>query len=86
MLTLHITRQVRNFLKTLDPKQYSQVTRKIFSLLDTGTANDSKKLKGCDYLRVDIGEYRIIYRVENNCVYVQFIGKRNDSEIYKALR
>ncbi len=81
MLTLHITRQVNSFLRTLDAKQYAQITRKIFALLDTGTANDSKKLKGCDYSRVDIGEYRIIYKAENNCVYVQLIGKRNDSEI-----
>jgi len=86
VLTLHITRQVRGFLKTLDSKQYTQVIRKVLSLLDTGTANDSKKLKGYDYSRVDIGEYRIIYKVENDCVYVQLIGKRNDSEIYRALR
>ncbi|MEO5360545.1 MAG: type II toxin-antitoxin system RelE/ParE family toxin [Nitrospirota bacterium] len=84
MLTLHITRQVRSFLRTLDSKQYAQITRKIFA--DTGTANDSKKLKGYDYLRVDAGEYRIIYKVENNCVYVLLIGKRNNGEIYKFLK
>ncbi|WP_236861757.1 type II toxin-antitoxin system RelE family toxin [Candidatus Magnetominusculus xianensis] len=54
--------------------------------MDTGTANDSNKLKGYDYSRVDAGEYRIIYKVENNCVYVQLIGKRNDGEIYKSLK
>ncbi|MBF0459446.1 MAG: type II toxin-antitoxin system RelE/ParE family toxin [Nitrospirae bacterium] len=86
MLTLHITRQVKTFLRSLDAKQYAQITRKIFSLLDMGTANDSKKLKGYDYSRVDVGEYRILYKVENDCVYVQLVGKRNDSEIYKALR
>ncbi|MCG6553860.1 MAG: type II toxin-antitoxin system RelE/ParE family toxin [Candidatus Magnetominusculus sp. LBB02] len=86
MLPLYITRQVKNFLATLDAKQYAQITRKIFSLLEDGTANDAKKLQGYDYLRVDAGHYRIIYKVENNCVYVALAGKRNDGEIYKALK
>lgn len=36
-------------------------------------------------LRVDIGEYRIVYEVERDTVRVLVIGKRNDDEGYRIL-
>lgn len=51
--------------------------------------HDAKKLKGTsDYHRVDIGEYRVIYRIETEekQVIVAFIGKRNDNEVYKKFK
>ncbi len=53
--------------------------RKIFSLLET-----IKK----EFLRVDSGEYRIVYRVneEEKTIYVILIEKRNDDEVYKILK
>jgi len=49
-------------------------------------AGDSKKLEGYLYYRVDVGEYRIVYRVEGDCLKVALAGKRNDSEIYEQLK
>ena len=42
--------------------------------------HDSKKLKGYPYRRADIGEYRIVYRVEGDVLKITVAGKRNDSE------
>ncbi len=85
MLTLNITKQVRDFLNKLDSKRFRQVANKIFSLMENPAPEDSKNLKGYPYRGTDIGEYRIIYRIEKDCVKIALVGKRNDDEIYKKL-
>jgi len=49
--------------------------------------HDSKQLKGSkdNNRRVDIGEYRVIYREQDNVILILVIGKRNDDEVYKIL-
>ncbi len=47
---------------------------------------DSYPLAGYPYRRADIGEYRIIHRVEEDCLKVAFVGKRNDDETYHQLK
>ena len=86
MLKLDMTRDCLRFLQTLNPKQYRQVVSTVFRLLQTPEPQDSSALTGYPYRRVDIGEYRIIYRVEGDLLKVPLIGKRNDDEIYRDLR
>ncbi len=87
MYKLDITKSAGKFIKTLPPKQYRQVVSTILALRENPTPNDSQQLKGYpDYLRVDIGEYRIIYRFDNETVYIAATGKRNDDEIYKRFK
>ena len=87
-LTLRISRQTGRFVKTLPPKQYKQVVSTIFSLLNNPKPHDSQVLRGSrqDNRRVDVGEYRIVYRVEGEELLVLVAGKRNDDEIYKRLK
>jgi mRNA interferase RelE/StbE len=81
---LDLTKDALEFASELDPKRFKQVINKTLSLLIEPKPHDSKKLIGYDeYLRVDVGEYRIIYRVEDDVVKVALIGKRNDDDIYK---
>ncbi len=47
---------------------------------------DSSKLVGYPYHRVDCGEYRIIYIVVGDTVEIKIAGKRNDDEVYKKLK
>ena len=86
MLLLSLSLSALKFLETLPPKQYRQVVRTLFALLRTPEPQDSTPLKGFPYRRVDIGEYRILYRAEGHTLRVPLIGKRNDDEIYHALR
>ncbi len=83
MKRLDITRDACKFLADLQAKQYRQVGQKTFALLADPQPNDAGQLKGSIYWRVDIGEYRIIYRFDEETVFVGFIGKRNDDEVYK---
>ena len=36
-------------------------------------------------LYTDIGEYRIIYRIEEDLLKIALVGKRNDSAVYREL-
>ena len=84
MYKLQITKDVNKFLNTLAHKQLSQIIKKIFEVLKNPRPIDSKMLKGSyKYRRVDIGEYRIMYKLTQDTVFVSVIGKRNDSYVYR---
>jgi len=83
---LLIEKSVLKTLNSLPLKPYKQVTMKLFSLQKNPFPQDSKKLKGFDKsYRVDQGEYRILYLVEDDKIRVFKIGKRNDDEVYQNL-
>ncbi len=86
MLKLNITKQAIKFFRSVPAKQYRQVFNKILALMDGPEPPDSSPLIGSPYRRADIGEYRIIYRVEEDCLKVALVGKRNDDEIYRQLK
>ena len=89
-MTLKIkpSRDTEKSLADLPAKQFRQIMLKVLKLLSNPMPNDVKKivLNGISYLRVDIGEYRIIYRVKDGTLYLVLINKRNDDEVYKALK
>ncbi len=85
MLRLDLSKKTLAFLDRLPPKQFKQVSKKIFSLMANPEPHDSKELKGYPYRRADIGEYRIVYRVEGHVLKIVVVGKRNDSDVYKKL-
>ena len=86
MYKLDPTKDTLKFLNGLDAKQYRQIGRKIFSLLNNPLPHDCEEIKGTDnYFRVDIGEYRVIYRIEEETLKLVLIGIRNDGDVYKKL-
>jgi len=87
MLKVDITKSADKFIKKLPPKQYRQVVGTILSLRENPQPHDSRQLTGYpEYHRVDIGEYRIIYRIDKDTVYIAVIGKRNDDEVYRRFK
>ncbi|MBI5121705.1 MAG: type II toxin-antitoxin system RelE/ParE family toxin [Rhodospirillales bacterium] len=86
MLRLNPSRQATKFLRTVPEKHARQMLQKIQSLLVDPMPPDAKPLKGHPFMRTDSGEYRIIYRVEEDELHVALIGKRNDDEVYRLLR
>jgi mRNA interferase RelE/StbE len=85
MLKLDITHDCLKFLGSLDAKQYRQVVTQLLALLHNPEPQDSAALAGQPFRRVDSGEYRIVYRVEGDCLKVPIIGKRNDDAVYRQL-
>ena len=87
MHKIDITKSAGKFIKKLPPKQYRQVVGTVLSLRENPTPHDSEQLSGYpEYQRVDIGEYRIVYRFDKDTVYIAVIGKRNDDEVYKRFK
>jgi mRNA interferase RelE/StbE len=83
MRRLDLTRDAASFWERLDAKQYRQIGRKIVALMADPVPPDSALLRGTPYRRADIGEYRIIYRFDDETIYVARVGKRNDAEVYR---
>lgn len=85
MPAIRLSKSAREFIQELAPKEAKQVAMKVFSLGVDPRPNDCKQLKGTDgdYLRVDSGEFRIIYCVHDDTVMISDIGKRNDDEVYR---
>ena len=59
----------------------------MLALLNNPEPHDSRLLKGSrsGNRRVDVGEYRVVYRVEDERVLILVAGKRNDDEVYRQL-
>lgn len=89
MPMLDLKPKAKKFIKSLPPKHQRQVKDRILSLQINPIPHDAKKLMGYEhYIRVDIGEYRIIYRYENvkDLITVVLVGKRNDDEVYRITK
>lgn len=88
MLKINPSRQAEKFLKNVHPKHGRQLARKISELRLHPTPQDAKKLLNSSFLRVDSGEYRIIYCINNldTTLDIVLIGKRNDDEIYRDFK
>jgi mRNA interferase RelE/StbE len=87
MIALRFHPKALKELKDLPPKHYKQVVSKIFSLLEDQTPNDARPLKALEdkLFRVSSGEYRIVYRFDEENLYIEAVGARNDDEVYKTI-
>lgn len=88
MLRIKLTKWADKFISSLPAKQKKQITAKILELSKNPQPHDSIQVKGfAQYRRADIGEYRIIYHVQENVVLIiVLVGIRNDDHVYKKLK
>lgn len=82
-LALHT--HLRKDLADIPPKQYRQVMSAMIELLREPFPHYARPLAGTSFFRIEVGEYRVIYKADDNTVAVLGVGKRNDSEVYKLL-
>jgi mRNA interferase RelE/StbE len=85
MLRLDLTQDAADFVTALEAKSARQVWNKIVALMKDPRPSNSIDI-GEGYFRTDIGERRIVYRFDAQCLYVAVIGKRNDDEVYRQFR
>jgi mRNA interferase RelE/StbE len=84
--SLRIGKPAVKFLKDLPLKEFKQIVIKVISLQSDPRPQDCKTLKGYPGgYRVDQGEYRILYTIEDDTISIFRIGKRNDGEVYRNL-
>ena len=82
-MTLLLSKRAKDFLDPLPPKPFRQVVLTIFQLLADPYPQDAKRLKAYPYHRVDVGEYRMVYKVNREALHILVVGKRNDDDVYK---
>lgn len=86
MLKLDLSRAAGDFVTGLPGSQFKQVVSAMLTLLKDPRPHDGRPLSGMDgYCRVDSGEYRIVFRVDDELLRVPLIVKRNDDEIHRCL-
>ncbi len=88
MLNYRLTKDALAFLRKIPAKHAKQIVGKIEKLAQDPTSVPSVQLEGHPNLkRAKSGEYRIIFRIENNILtlLVLRIGKRNGGEVYEHL-
>lgn len=74
-------------LKKIDRRVLPRIVEKIDSLASEPRPHGCEKLSGYDSLyRVRVGEYRIVYGVEDRLVLVAVLKVGNRSEIYQRIR
>ena len=84
---IDLTKVAGKFLQKLPAKQFRQIVTTIFRLREHPDPHDAKQLVGFpEYLRVDIGEYRIVYRIDGDTIKICVIGKRNDGDVYRRFK
>ena len=85
MLRTRLSKSASRFIATRVPKHQRQIQVKIRELSSDPMPPDTKAVKGSQEpcSRVDVGEYRIIYRVTDDVLEILLVGKRNDDEVYR---
>ncbi len=89
MIQLDIKTRAVKFIRSLPPKHQRQIKEYLLALQQNPKPHDSKLLIGyTPYRRGDVGEYRIIYSYDESSqiITIALIGKRNDGNVYQALR
>ena len=81
MYRIIIKKKAKKFIDRLPKNERVRIVRAI-EMLPNG--EDIKKLKGHnDLMRLRVGEYRIIYTVDNGELIVYIIDADNRGEVYK---
>ena len=87
MYKINLSREAEKELKHLrrsQPKHASQLKEKIDSLAHNPRPQDSKKVRTKPgYLRVDSGEYRILYKVFDNRRGIEITRVKHRKDVFR---
>ncbi|WP_297488048.1 type II toxin-antitoxin system RelE/ParE family toxin [Thermococcus sp.] len=80
-----LSRKNLKFLRNLSPKDRARIKESLLKLRENPWSMQYKKLRGYPFYRIRVGDYRIIYSVDESskAVYVVKIGHREN--VYRDL-
>ena len=65
-------------LERLESSIARRILKKVDELLENPFSKDIKRLKGCDDFRLRVGDYRIIFSIEQNRIQILKVGHRKN--------
>lgn len=98
-MPLELTASAAKDLRSIGNKKHlGQIARKLDALSVTPLPHDARPIEGqvykdggWNFYRVDVGEYRIVYDLDESgqvltIITVAVIGRRNDDAVYRLLK
>ena len=70
--------KVYDALNKLEPIISRRIINKVKELSENPYSKDIKKLKGMDGFRLRVGDYRVIFEIEKNIIYILKVGHRRN--------
>ena len=65
-------------LEKLENSISRRILKKIDELSENPFSKDIKRLKGCDDFRLRVGDYRVIFSIEQNTIQILKVGYRKN--------
>lgn len=83
-MSVALSHKAEKFLFDLQPKQFKQVAARVLDLGRDPRPADMRHMQGHPgYFRITVGEFRVIYRTNDEIVHVVVVGSRNDDDVYR---
>jgi mRNA interferase RelE/StbE len=81
-----VSTSAEKFMKRVPLSDFRNIRHAIYSLADEPWPAQSRTIMGSDFLRIRVGQYRIIYAVDTKekVVYVERVARRNENT-YRGL-
>ena len=89
MLKRQVTRDAEKTMDKMPDKHFCQIYDAIEALRVDPKPRDSKELISNvtpKRRRRDVGEYRIVYWYDDEVLYIDVVGRRNDDDVYKTAK
>lgn len=85
MYKILLTNQAKKDYKKIPQKEISKINKIIDSLSITPRPVGHKKLVNRNAYRIRVGDYRVIYEIEDNNLIILLIRIRHRKEVYKNM-
>jgi len=84
---IEVTPRARKDLKALSMRERKRVGNQIDALKDNPRPQGCRKLKGReDFYRIQVGDYRVVYQIEDEVLLILLVRIGDRKEIYEIIR
>jgi mRNA interferase RelE/StbE len=84
---IEVTPRARKDLKALPKRERQRVVEQIDALKADPRPTGCKKLKGReDFYRIRVGDYRVVYQIEDKVLLILIVRVGDRKEIYEVIR
>jgi len=70
--------KVYDSLNKFEPSISRRILKKVDELSENPFSKDIKRLKGCDDFRLRVGDFRVIFSIEQNTIQILKVGHRKN--------